>query len=520
MSLEPSRARLTVRGVRKTFGATVALDRVDFDAAPAEVHALVGENGAGKSTLMKVLAGTCAPDAGEMVLDGEPYRPVGPQEARRRGIAMVYQELSLAPHLTVRENVWLGQEPTRGGLLDRATMRSRTARLLADIGHPEIEPDDLVGHLSPAARQITEIARALAQPGCRVLILDEPTSSLAVGDVDRLFEVLDRLRRDNLTIIYISHVLEEVQRIADRFTVLRDGVSVGGGRVADASAGEMVRLMAGRRLDELFPRSPRQPGGVVLTVRNLAGVAKPQSASLELRRGEVLGIGGLVGAGRTELLRAIFGLDPVVRGDVTVAAIVGASVRGRHRTPDIGHGARRSSKWTPAARLRQGVGFLSEDRKGEGLALPMSVADNVTLSRLEGLGRWRLVLPARQRHATTRWVEALNIRCADASQAVSQLSGGNQQKVALARLLHHDVDVLLLDEPTRGIDVASKAQIYKVIDRLANAGKSVLLVSSYLPELLGICDRIAMMSRGTLRQARGARELDEHQLLMEATGQA
>ena len=492
--------RLQVRDIRKAFGATVALNRVHFDADAGEVHAVIGENGAGKSTLMKILAGALKADVGRITLEGRAYHPSSPLDGRRQGVAMVYQELSLAPHLSVEENVLLGQEPGHAWLVDRRRMRGRVERVLAQLGEAGPRPDARVADLSPAAQQLTEIARALAQPACRVLILDEPTSSLTAGDVERLFAVIERLKREGLTVIYISHVLEEVQRVADRFTVLRDGETVGSGPVAGTTASEMVRLMAGRQLGQLFPRSLRQPGAVVLELKDLAGVEKPQSASLELHRGEVLGIGGLVGAGRTELLRAIFGLDPVRRGYIRVGALVGPA--------------------SPIARLAQGVGFLSEDRKGEGLALSLSVADNITLSRLDGLGPWRLVLPRRQHAASRAWITDLNIRCAGPWQATAELSGGNQQKVALARLLHHDVDVLLLDEPTRGIDVASKAQIYQTIDDLARAGKAVLLVSSYLPELLGVCDRIAMMTRGVLRAARPSIAVDEHQLLMEATGQA
>jgi ribose transport system ATP-binding protein len=495
MPSSPAASRLAMTGVRKRFGPTVALDGVDLSVAAGEVHALVGENGAGKSTLMKVLAGAIDADAGEMRLDGEPFRPSDPLDARRRGVAMVYQELSLAPHLTVAENILLGDEPSRAGLLRRRAMQDRARAVLAQLGHAEVPPDTRVWGLPLAVRQVIEIARALSQAACRVLILDEPTSSLARDDVDRLFAVLGRLRAGGLAVIYISHVLEEVERVADRFTVLRDGRTVGGGSVASASASQIVSMMAGRRVDELFPRSRRTPGDALLELRDVAGAVKPRAASLVLRRGEVLGIGGLVGAGRTELLRAVFGLDPVRRGHVRVGAFLGPA--------------------SPTRRLAQGVGLLSEDRTAEGLALPLSLADNITLSKLAPL-----VSPRHQRQAAARWIDRLGIRARGPDQAVSHLSGGNQQKVALARLLHHDVDVLLLDEPTRGIDVAAKAQIYRVIDQLATAGKAVLLVSSYLPELLGLCDRVAVMCRGTLGPARPVAELNEHRVLMEATGQA
>ncbi|MEW6754473.1 MAG: substrate-binding domain-containing protein [Candidatus Latescibacterota bacterium] len=309
-----------------------------------------------------------------------------------------------------------------------------------------------------------------------------------------------RLPGGGLGIIYISHFLEEVQEVADTCTVLRDGRNVWKGAMAGVSAASLVEAMVGRRVEELFPRSARQPGEAVLEVTDLAGGPRPQQASLVLRRGEVLGIAGLVGAGRTELLRLLFGLEPIRRGRVRLGIVEGPA--------------------SPRQRWAQGMGLHSEDRQGEGLATVLSVADNLTLSRLDGLGPWGLVLPPRQRRAAERWIGQLQVRCAGARAPVASLSGGNQQKVALARLLHHDVDVLLLDEPTRGIDVGSKAQIYALIDALACQGKAVLLVSSYLPELLGVADRIAVMCRGLLGPARPVAQFDEHSLMLAATGQA
>jgi ribose transport system ATP-binding protein len=491
--------RFRMRGIRKAFGATVALDGVDLEVAPGEVCALVGQNGAGKSTLMAILAGALAPDGGEMSLDGAAYRPRNPLEARRAGVQMIYQELSLAPHLSVAENVVLGMEPARLGLMRWHEARERTRRALAQLGHPEIAPEASVSTLSVAGQQLVEIARALAV-GCRVLVLDEPTSSLAQDDARRLFELLARLKAQGHAIVYISHFLEEVKQVSDRFVVLRDGSNAGAGRAADASPREIVAMMVGSAVGEVYPRSPRRRGDLVLELEGQG----PGSAPLMLHRGEVVGIAGLLGAGRTHLLRSVFGLAPVREGRVRVK-----SVEGFH---------------SPARRWRQGVGFLSEDRKDEGLALGLSVADNVTLSRLEGLGPGPLVLPRPQEAAAARLIERIAIRCRGPRQPVRELSGGNQQKVALARLLHHDVDVLLLDEPTRGIDVASKAQIYALIDALvADPGegrpaRAVLLVSSYFPELLGLCDRVAVMCRRRLGQARPASELDEHRLILEAAG--
>jgi ribose transport system ATP-binding protein len=363
---------------------------------------------------------------------------------------------------------------------------------MSQLGRPDIAPDLQVAKLSIAERQLVEIGRAVAI-GCRVLVLDEPTSSLTLKDIGRLFELVRRLKAQGLAIVYISHFLEEVREISDRFTVLRDGKSVGEASTAETPNARIISMMVGRDVEDLYPRSPRHAGKVLLEVNDIAGSAKPQAASLELRQGEVLGIAGLIGAGRTELIRTIFGLDAVKRGNIKVAAYTGNS--------------------SPPQRWMQGVGMVSEDRKAEGLALGLSIADNLSLTKL----RW-LVSPSRQRAQSARWIDRFGIRCRSATQPVGHLSGGNQQKVAIARLLHHDVDVLLLDEPTRGIDVGSKAQIYQVIDELAGRGKAILMVSSYLPELMGVCDRIAVMCKGRLGNAVPVGQTNEHQIMLQATG--
>jgi ribose transport system ATP-binding protein len=352
-----------------------------------------------------------------------------------------------------------------------------------------------VNELSKGMQQKAQLlATLLHDPD--LLILDEPTSSLARADVERLFRLLRGLASRGLAIVYISHFLEEVFEIADTYTVLRDGRSVGEGSTGKTSIPEIVRLMVGREIREMFPRSTRERGEAVLEVDGLRGARAPRSASFTLHRGEVLGVAGLLGAGRTEMVRAIFGLDPVRAGKIRVGAFTG-----------------------PAAareRLRQGAGLLSEDRKREGLAASRAIDENLTLTRLEGLGPLGLVLPRRREAAAKSWVDSLGIQCRDPRQRVSELSGGNQQKVALARLLYHDLDVLLLDEPTRGIDVGSKASIYGLIDELAARGKAILLISSYLPELLGMADRIAVMRRGELLEAVPAAEATEESLLARA----
>lgn len=491
---------LEMSGIRKRFGSTVALDGVDFSVERGEVHALIGENGAGKSTLMKILSGAIAPDAGEMLLDGEPYRPGNPAAARSQGIAMIYQELTLAPHLSVEDNITLGLESHPLGFLQRSRLRPRVRQVLETLHHGEISPTDRVADLSIGAQQLVEVARALFAEA-KIIVMDEPTSSLSQRDTEALFEVVRRLKQSGVAVVYISHFLEEVKRVADRFTVLRDGRVSGRGEVAATSIGEIVEMMVGRKLTEMFPRTEHTIGEAVLTLDDLWGRSLPQGVSLTLRRGEILGIAGLVGAGRTEMLRAVYALDPVRRGEVRVATVSGPGRRARH----------------PSHRLAQGVGLLSEDRKEEGLAVRMSVADNLTLANLRDFARWGWLSLRRQRDVARQWLKRIDIRARDPVQPVADLSGGNQQKVALARLLQQDLDVLLLDEPTRGIDVGSKVQIYRLIGQLAAQGKAILFVSSYLAELLGICDTLAVMHRGRLSEIRPASEWTEHSIMAYAT---
>ena len=492
----PAAPALWMGAIVKRFGATTALAGVDFEVAAGEIHALLGQNGAGKSTLMKILSGAVAPDGGSIQLAGAPYQPRDPLAGRRAGVGMIYQELALVPHLSVAENVYLGMEPVRSGLLDRRAMRIGAAAALAELGAEGIDPDSVVGMLPIASRQLVEIARAVAA-GCRVLVLDEPTSSLPKPDAERLFLTMRRLAGRGNAIVYITHFLEEALDVSDRFSVLRDGQMVATGGTAGVSTQDLVTAMIGRPGGAVYPGRSRTPGEPLLVVDDLAGPAKPRRASFTLRRGEVLGIFGLVGSGRTELLRTIFGLDPVRRGSVRVMGVAGPA--------------------SPHSRWASGVGMVSEDRNREGLALDLSVADNLMMSR-QG-SAW--VTEARQRAATSPLIDRIGIRTESPFVPVGRLSGGNQQKVALGRLLHHDVDLLLLDEPTRGIDVGSKIEIYRLIDALVSRSlppKAVLIVGSYLPELLGLCDRIAVMHRGILGDFVAVAETDEHRLLLAASG--
>jgi ribose transport system ATP-binding protein len=492
--------RLRLSGLRKAFGATQALRDVSLEIAAGEVHAVVGENGAGKSTLMNILSGGLAPDGGTMELDGAAYAPRDTLDARRHGVAMIHQELSLAPHLSVWENIMLGAEPQRGGWLRRSEAQARARAALERLGYGQLELGRAAGRFSMAEQQIIEIARALrTEP--RVLIMDEPTSSLAQADTERLFAVIRQLRDRGVSVIYISHFLEEVKRIADRYTVIKDGQSVGGGAMAGATEAQLVRLMVGREVTELYPAREPRPGAPVLEVSGLSAGPRLTQAGLTLAGGEILGIAGLIGAGRTELVRAVFGLDHVAGG---VVALEGRAVTGQ----------------SPRASWRSGLGFLSENRKEEGLMRTLSVAENTVLPKLGQLSRAGWINRGGMNAVAGAWISRLGIKARDPAQRVGELSGGNQQKVALARLLEYPARIFLLDEPTRGIDVGSKAQIYELIAGLAREGRAVVLVSSYLPELFGMCDRIAVMRRGELVDCRRSGEWTEASLMATAVGTA
>jgi ribose transport system ATP-binding protein len=497
---------LSLSNIEKRFGPTVALDGVSLQLGEGEVHALIGENGAGKSTLVNVLAGSLRPDRGEMEIDGRPYVPATPLEARNSGIALIHQELSLCPHLSVAENIMMGIEPSRAGWLNRKRLHARTLEVLENFPHPEIRPETKVSELSVAARQIVEICRSIAARA-RIILMDEPTSSLQREDVTRLFGLIRKLRSEGLSVIYISHFLEEVREIADSFTVLRDGKSVATGDIASATDEKLITQMVGRPVENLFP--PRQAemapdplsSNTVLEVKDLSAPPTLHYASFELRRGEILGVAGLMGSGRTQLVRTIFGLDDAQSGTIVL--------KGKASTARGG---------APVMRLFQGLGYLSEDRKGEGLGITLSVADNVTVTRFSSCSRRGWLNLSRQRQQAQTQIKSLGVKARSVAQAVKTLSGGNQQKVALARLLHQEADVLLLDEPTRGIDIGSKVQVYETIARCAAENKAVLMVSSYLPELFGMCDRLAVMSRGRLSKARPIEDWTPESVMQAAIG--
>ncbi|MEU3789005.1 sugar ABC transporter ATP-binding protein [Streptomyces fructofermentans] len=467
---------LRIEGMRKTFPGVVALDSVDFDLRRGEVHVLLGENGAGKSTLIKMLSGAYRPDSGRIVVGGEEVRIHGAQDAERLGIATIYQEFNLVPDLTVAENIFLGRQPRRFGLIDRGAMEAGAAELLERVG-VDVSPRARVRELGIARLQMVEIAKALSLDA-RVLIMDEPTAVLTSGEVDKLFRIVRGLREDGVGVVFITHHLEEIAALGDRVTVIRDGRSVG--QVpASTPEDELVRLMVGRSIEQQYPRERADAGAALLTVEGLTRDGVFHDIGFEVRAGEVVGIAGLVGAGRTEVARAVFGADPYDSGSV---AVEGTRLP-RH---DVG------------AAMTAGIGLVPEDRKGQGLLLDASVEENLGLVTLRSATRGGFVDLKGQRTAAARIAAQLNVRMAGIGQQVRTLSGGNQQKVVIGKWLLADTRVLILDEPTRGIDVGAKVEIYQLINELTSAGHAVLMISSDLPEVLGMSDRVLVMAQGRI----------------------
>ncbi|MAD33453.1 MAG: D-xylose ABC transporter ATP-binding protein [Planctomycetes bacterium] len=491
----PDAALLEARGVSKTFPGVRALDAVDFAVCAGEVVALVGENGAGKSTLMKVLAGLHQPDEGGLAMNGGPVALGGPIDAMQRGIALIHQELSLCENLTVSGAMFLGAELRRGPFLREQEMAAATAGWLARLGL-DADPRALVSSLRMGQRQLLEIARAL-RADAKVLIMDEPTSSLTDAEARRLFEVVKELRRDGVGIVYITHRLAEIETIADRVVGLRDGRNSGALEAGEITQDRMVALMVGRDLAGPS-RTPHPPGEVVLEVCGLKTHAWPDAAvDLQLRRGEVVGVAGLLGAGRTEVLRALFGVDKRAAGEVVLE---GQTLR----SGDV-RGA-----------IASGLGMLPEDRKSEGLVSAMSVRENVSLPTLRARGAWLDRGYDRATSATA--IEDLLIACSSGEQQVSSLSGGNQQKVVLGKWLAASPSVLLLDEPTRGVDVGARAEIYRRLDGLARAGLAILFVSSELDEVLQLADRVLVLREGAVVGDLTGADRTEAQIMMLATG--
>lgn len=466
---------LALRGISKRFPGVRALHEVDLDVHAGEVHALMGENGAGKSTLMKVVSGVYQPDAGEILLDGEPVRFHHPREAQERGISIIHQEFNLLPDRTVAQNIFLGREPKRGWLVDARTMAAETQTLLDELGAGRaISPRTLVGRLSLAQQQTVEIAKALSFQS-RIVVMDEPTAALATAEVEALFERVRALQATGIAFVYISHRLDEIRRITQRLTVLKDGELVGSGMTDEFTTSQIVSMMVGRELADYYPPygDPATFGEPVLTVSG-GGNDEIHDIDLVIRSGEIIGLAGLEGSGRTELARAIFGVDPFTRGEMTLD---GSVVR-------FGH---------PRAAIGAGIGFLSEDRKSEGLVLNASILDNALLALRSMTGRARM-----SRDAIANEARRVDLRAPGLHQETRFLSGGNQQKVVLMKWLSTGSRLFIFDEPTRGIDVGAKAGIHELMRELANAGAAILMISSELPEVIGMSDRIMVMRSRTI----------------------
>jgi ribose transport system ATP-binding protein len=496
-----SESLLRLDGISKRFFNVTALDSVAFDLLRGEVHAVCGENGAGKSTLMKVISGQLQPDEGRIFLDGHPTVFASTREAEAAGIAMIHQELNLVPQLSVAENIFLAREPRRGPFIDRARLNAGARRCLARLG-VEIEPTALVRTLSVAQRQMVEIAKALSIEAA-VLIMDEPTSSLTATETHQLFKVIRELKAAGVAIVYISHRLDEMAEIVDRVTVLRDGRHVSTDAFATTSVDEIVVRMVGRALDDKFPpRSSVPTTEPLMSVQGLGRRGVFQDVSFELRRGEILGFAGLIGAGRTEVARAVFGADLADSGTVRLGTEI---VRVR----------------SPRDAIRHGIAYLPEDRKSHGLAVGMGLAENVTLANVAAVaGRAGFLRFAEEAAVAQRYVDAVGIRTPSTRTVVRLLSGGNQQKVVIAKWLFRDSRVLFFDEPTRGIDVGAKYAIYKLLDDLAARGIGVVLISSELPEILGMTDRVAVFHAGRITAVLETRRTSQEEIMRHASGRA
>lgn len=495
MPASQSKALLRLQGIAKRFPGVIAVDDVNLEIYPGEVHVVAGENGAGKSTLMKLLSQVEKPTRGTILLDDRPVHFHGPRYAQSLGIAMVYQEFALAPHLSIAENMFLGREPMRLGLIDRGDEIRRARGLLQQVGL-NIDPHRMVSTLSVAEQQLVEIAKALAIDA-RLVIMDEPTATLTGQEIEDLFTVIHNLTDRGIAILYISHRLDEIFRIADRVTVMRDSKVVATLPRADIDEKKLIRLMVGRELENLYPRPETSPGDVVLRVEDLTRGHVLHGCSFEVRAGEILGFAGLVGAGRTELARAVFGADPIDAGTIMLDG-------------------RRIRVKSPEMAIQAGIGYLTEDRKKNGLAMNLGIDQNITLANLPMLSG--LLDLGKEKRIALRARDQLRIRTPSIRQRVEVLSGGNQQKVVVARWLETKARVLFFDEPSRGIDVGAKAEMFELIGNLAREGRAIVIISSYLPELLNMCDRILVMREGRVVGTLEREEFSEERIIALATG--
>lgn len=489
---------LTMSGITKRFPGVLALDHVSLNVKKGEVHALLGENGAGKSTLMKILAGAYVKDEGEINVFSKSVELGNPKLAKELGIGIIYQELNLIPTLTVAENIFMGRYKMSNPLkVNWKRVHEAADELLKEL-EVDVKGSDYIRDLGIAQQQMVEVAKALSM-NAKIIIMDEPTAPLTERETKKLFHIVEKLKNNGVSIIYISHRLEEVMEICDRATVMRDGCTIKEVNISDVTMDEIIRLMVGRELKNKYPRIEKKIGEELFQVENLCAGAKVQNINFSIRKGEVLCVGGLVGAGRTEMARAIFGLDVKTKGKVFI--------EGKECII-------RNSKDA----IEAGIGFVTEDRKGQGLILKLSVGENITLAALDDFKQGVHLNLGKEKHLVKDYVKKLNIKTPSVFQKVENLSGGNQQKVVLAKWILSKCKVLILDEPTRGIDVGAKIEVYNLINELAREGKAILVITSEIPELLGICDRIQVMARGRMCGSLTREEADQERVMTLAVG--
>jgi ribose transport system ATP-binding protein len=489
---------LVMEDIRKTFPGVVALNNVRFELQRGEVHILLGENGAGKSTLIKLLGGALKKDAGRILLDGREVEIRGPHHAQELGIGIIYQELHLVPHLSAAENIFLGREPELfPGIIDQKILYAKAQEIIDGL-HVDIDARAIVKTLSVAQQQMVEIAKAVSLD-VRILVMDEPTSALTESEIEQLFAMIKRLKMTGVSIIYISHRLDEIFQVGDRVTVLLDGKYVGTYGIGELSRAELVRQMVNREIKEHFPKVRTPRGEEKLRVEHVVRAGELNDISFSLYGGEVLGVAGLLGSGRTELARVIFGLDPVDSGTISINGTV-------------------QTKLNPRRAVKLGLGYLTEDRKNQGLVLRLSVKENILLASLDRLAKFGVLDPATESAAAQRYVEDLRIKTPGLEQQVVNLSGGNQQKVVLSKWLCSEAQIFIFDEPTRGIDVGAKVEIYKLMNGLTERGAAVLMISSELPEILGMSDRIMVMREGTVAALLDAANATQEMILHHALG--
>ena len=490
---------IQMSGISKAFSGNVVLENVEFELASGEIHALMGENGAGKSTMMKILSGIYTKDAGEIRVDGQPVQFKSPKDAEKLGIIVIHQELNMLPDLTVAQNLFLGKELTYGktGVLKTRQMEKEASTLLSKLGL-DINPRTRTGDLSVGKQQIIEIAKAIASDA-KYIVMDEPTAALTDREIETLFKTVNELKAKGISFVYISHRMEEIFAICDRITILRDGQYVGVRNIPETNFDEIVAMMVGRELGERFPERKCEIGKTKLEVRNLTVNGLFQDISFELKKGEVLGVAGLMGAGRTEVAQTIFGYRKLNKGEIFIDG-------------------KKVNVKSPIDAMKYGIGFVTEDRKTQGLVLDFSIKENIALANLEKCSSSGIIKKENENRVVAKYIEDLKIRTSGPEQSVKSLSGGNQQKVVIAKWLGTEPEILILDEPTRGVDIGAKKEIYHIINQLAEAGVAILMISSELPEVIGMADRVIVMQEGKLTGEVNKENMTQEVIMQYATG--